>query len=268
MSLKTTNCKLQQNEIGCTLADKGASTTSLRLLPRTSPPDSVEFLIECRFDRDPLSTKELYSTILDRAGLIRLQQAISAALALAPLSILREGHRYEPLLDPEPSVPPKQKDIDREDISKWLARARYDRATAPLNYPKACNQGVTSGSGWNCVLTNRENSTKEELIAEVARGVIGTWPKPRGGYVQWSASEKIDIVQAEYNERHPKKIGITKLHPYIAVYDCVIFFPVTVTKEKLIENAKQIAETWCPRAHVVWSATETIWPKLPKKDAP
>ena len=83
MSLKTTNCKLQQNEIGCTLADKGASTTSLRLLPRTSPPDSVEFLIECRFDRDPLSTKELYSTILDRAGLIRLQQAISAALALA-----------------------------------------------------------------------------------------------------------------------------------------------------------------------------------------
>jgi hypothetical protein len=189
------------------------------------------------------------------------------------------GYRYVNwLLAPVPSVPPKQIDIDREYISNWVLRSRHARETLNIkrhvgesddwpHYPKARNHGLLGISGWSCDLTIPNETTKEELIAEVTQGVIGYETQRRGGRVQWSASEEIYIEQAGHNGGYPSNNGITRLHPYISVYDCVIFFPDTVTKEELIENTTEIAATWGPKAHVVWSATETIWPKLPQKDA-
>jgi hypothetical protein len=92
MSLTITNREVQQNEIGCILVDNGAYHESLRLCPIAWPTGNVELHIESRLDtaRDPLSTQVRYRTMLDRAGLIRLQQAIDAALTLTALPVLQE----------------------------------------------------------------------------------------------------------------------------------------------------------------------------------
>ena len=105
-----------------------------------------------------------------------------------------------------------------------------------------------------------DNTTKLQLLAEVILHLL-VWGKNlrRAAAIDWDETD-----YTFFNQRPQRNTSLDPIPniPYISVYNHSLYFPDTTTKEELIENAKQIAETWCPRAHVVWSETETIWPKL------
>ena len=102
-----------------------------------------------------------------------------------------------------------------------------------------------------------DNTTKLQLLAEVIWRllVIGKNSR-RAAAIDW------DETDYTYFNRGKSSSDYTPNTPYISVYNQSLHYPDTTTKEELIDNATQIAESWCPRAHVVWSETETIWPKL------
>lgn len=106
------------------------------------------------------------------------------------------------------------------------------------------------------------HATKDELVAQAVGIVMRTGRRAR---VVWSESETIDATPG-------KTICDTKLgmkYPHIVVYgrkEFVLFYPDAMTKEELIAKAAEIVARWCPRVCVVWSSTESIWPRPPQQE--
>ena len=127
-----------------------------------------------------------------------------------------------------------------------------------LDKKKYPNWSISSvPKGWLHDRGSPNNTTKLQLLAEVIWRllVIGKNSR-RAAAIDW------DETDYTYFNRGKSSSDYTPNTPYISVYNQSLHYPDTTTKEELIDNATQIAESWCPRAHVVWSETETIWPKL------
>ena len=131
------------------------------------------------------------------------------------------------------------------------------------------------------------NATKEELVAQAVGIVRRTGHRARVIWseseiifaeltdklgmqnsrlrpcVVWTESETIDADPASWYAKLRMK------HPHIVVCgqkECVLFYPDAMTKEELIAKAAEIAALGGARVCVVWSSTETIWPKPPQQD--
>ena len=84
MSLNVISHEATQHATGCALVDIGPYHESLRIWPIARLAGSVELSIESRFDTaiDPDALRLRYRTTLDRAGLVRMKDAIGQAIAL------------------------------------------------------------------------------------------------------------------------------------------------------------------------------------------
>ena len=84
MSLNVISHEATQHATGCALVDIGPYHESLRIWPIARLAGSVELSIESRFDTaiDPDASRLRYRTTLDRAGLVRMKDAIGQAIAL------------------------------------------------------------------------------------------------------------------------------------------------------------------------------------------
>jgi len=129
-----------------------------------------------------------------------------------------------------------------------------DKQKYPIWSISSCPKGSVVAKG------SPDSTTKLELLAEVILRLVQRSKKySPAACIWWDETD-----YTFFNQRPQRNTSLDPIPniPYISVYNHSLYFPDTTTKEELIENAKQIAETWCPRAHVVWSETETIWPKL------
>ena len=84
MSLNVISHEATQHATGCVLVDIGPYHESLRIWPIARLAGSVELSIASRFDTaiDPDASRLRYRTTLDRAGLVRMRDAIGQAIAL------------------------------------------------------------------------------------------------------------------------------------------------------------------------------------------
>ena len=84
MSLNVISHEATQHATGCALVDIGPYDESLRIWPIARLAGSVELSIASRFDTaiDPDASRLRYRTTLDRAGLVRMKDAIGQAIAL------------------------------------------------------------------------------------------------------------------------------------------------------------------------------------------
>jgi len=151
-------------------------------------------------------------------------------------------------------------DIHKEYVSLWLNCERSIRGSESLDtfkprnaankkhYPKLAFNANNIAGGF---MEIPKNATINEILAQALRVVIGTGIK---SYIYLSEFEIIKIMP-------PGSVDRYKECSHIEAYDRVLIFPGNTTKDELIEIAVNIAATWCPNAHVVWSAAETIWPR-------
>jgi hypothetical protein len=114
-------------------------------------------------------------------------------------------------------------------------------------YPKIYCWYTGLGGGY---LSIPANATKDEILA---RAMLRAMSGPKVS-VALSESETIIIVSPGW------RASFGGEYPHIAAYNRVLIYPTNTTKEELVENAARIAATWCPKALVAWSSTETIWP--------
>jgi hypothetical protein len=94
------------------------------------------------------------------------------------------------------------------------------------------------------------NATEDEILAQA---MLVAMHRPKV-IVAFSEAETIVITSPNWHAQ------LNIEYPYIAACNRFLKYPTNTTKEELVENAARIAATWCPKALVAWSSTETIWP--------
>lgn len=168
-------------------------------------------------------------------------------------------NNYEPL--------PHHKliDIECKYISRWLESSRKARESSSMegNVNAATAKKVNNeksqkrypGIYFRCgPVGGRKpipaNATKDEILAQA---MLEALHRPKVS-VAFSEAETIVITSPNWHAE------LSIEYPYIAACNRFLTYPTNTTKEELIENAARIAATWCPKALVVWSSTETICP--------
>ncbi|MCW5600178.1 hypothetical protein [Nitrosomonas sp.] len=154
--------------------------------------------------------------------------------------------------------------IDCKYIADWLLYSRRTREPVDVKtnrywpfYPKVTLSGLAAGAvAWKSKLKFDDNTTREELQAEVTMNIMGSDYVVRGGDINWSASDRVFIVKTS----HPR--FAIREYPHIETYNCIAYYPKDTAKEALIAHAATIAATWCPSVRVVWSVEEEIWPNI------
>lgn len=167
---------------------------------------------------------------------------------------------------------------DGEALPAGIAFEAARLAVIRDKYPKINVEGPSGITRVDCPA----NATKQKIVAQAVGIVMRTgrrarvvWSESETIYAEltnkmgvqysrirpcvvWSESETIDADPASWHA----KLGLK--YPHIVVCgqkECVLFYPDTMTKEELIAKAAEIVARGYPRVCVVWSSTESIWPK-------
>jgi hypothetical protein len=104
-------------------------------------------------------------------------------------------------------------------------------------------------------------SETERIYAELTNSFDGPLARIRPCVV-WSESSSID--DSPNNTACDNELSMR--FPHIAVYGrhtFFLFYPDTLMKEELIAKGTEIVAKWFPRVCVVWSSTESVWPRPP-----